>query len=259
MDTVTKLARDVAPNVRQAVSIATMELAPKFGQRLIQDELVPLYLIFLNDSVVDVRLNVLNRLHLIAEWAPDMETTVLPALMELSRDLQWRVRKAVVCAFPKLGEHVGAVYFKAHFLKIYLGAFTDLVGDVRASATASLSGLLTSLGSDFILENIVPAVLKVYDTSQIYQERVNTIHALRELSVDSASSDLLAAVTTGAIKAARDKIPNVRATAALVLGLLLKNVDDGMVPPIKDCLSELQKDGDSDVRFNSQLSVETDR
>lgn len=81
-----------------------MELAPKLGQGTTKEQLLPLYLSFLRDEVVDVRLNILKRMSALSEWIPSMETTLPPAVAELSRDLQWRVREAVITTFPILAE-----------------------------------------------------------------------------------------------------------------------------------------------------------
>ena len=112
-----------------------MELAPKIGEALTLQHLFPLYLGFLQDELVDVRLNILKRLGLIAEWISEGQDTVnvalIPAIVELSKDLQWRVRDAVLTTFPALASTLGQTFFKTHFLSILLSGFSDKVGQVR--------------------------------------------------------------------------------------------------------------------------------
>lgn len=119
------LSQDTAPNVRStkhchdsyggvafndlsvpfgaaAVSIACMELAPKLGEATSKQTLAPLLLLFLRDEVVDVRLNILKRMELLAEWMSSFESVLLPAIADLARDLQWRVREAVILSIPSL-------------------------------------------------------------------------------------------------------------------------------------------------------------
>ena len=81
-----------------------MELAPKLGPNTTKEHLLPLYLSFLRDEVVDVRLNILKRMCALSEWIHSMENSLPPAIAELSRDLQWRVREAVISTFPILAE-----------------------------------------------------------------------------------------------------------------------------------------------------------
>jgi len=84
------------------VSIACMELAPKLGEAASKQTLAPLLLLFLRDEVVDVRLNILKRMELLAQWMSSFESVLLPAIADLARDLQWRVREAVVMSIPAL-------------------------------------------------------------------------------------------------------------------------------------------------------------
>lgn len=88
-----------------------MELAPKLGEKITNEFLLPLYTTLLRDEVFDVRLNVLNRIHLLESWAPAMKDTLLPAVVELSRDLQWRVRVAVILTFPSLSKNLVTIPF----------------------------------------------------------------------------------------------------------------------------------------------------
>lgn len=121
------LSQDTAPNVRStsltidcvdrtlsshthafvsvplaAVSIAIMELAPKLGEATSKTTLAPLLLLFLRDEIVDVRLNILKRMEYLAQWMASFEGILLPAIADLARDLQWRVREAVILSIPAL-------------------------------------------------------------------------------------------------------------------------------------------------------------
>jgi hypothetical protein len=79
-----------------------MEIAPKLGEEVTKNSLIPILMQFLRDDVVDVRLNVLKRMNAIAPWMSSYESTLLPAITDLSKDLQWRVREAVILALPSL-------------------------------------------------------------------------------------------------------------------------------------------------------------
>lgn len=93
-----------------------MELAPKLGEAASKQTLAPLLLLFLRDEVVDVRLNILKRMELLAQWMSSFESVLLPAIADLARDLQWRVREAVVLSIPALAgslvrlvAHIGSI------------------------------------------------------------------------------------------------------------------------------------------------------
>ncbi|CAH0485343.1 unnamed protein product [Peronospora farinosa] len=251
------LSQDTAPNVRTAVSIACMELVPKLGEVTSKSTLAPLLLLFLRDEVVDVRLNILKRMELLAQWMASFESMLLPAIADLARDLQWRVREAVILSIPALAGSLGAQYFQEHLLEICVSAFTDMVGEVRLSATKVLPQLLESLGSDYILENIMPRLNQIFDKSVIYQERVNVLHALKQMAVEKVASDLLTAMTTLAIRGANDKIPNVRFVASMTLEQLCKLADASVVvAQVRPCLTELVNDADMDVKYYSSIALD---
>ncbi|KAG2782601.1 hypothetical protein JG687_00000915 [Phytophthora cactorum] len=251
------LSQDTAPNVRTAVSIACMELAPKLGEATSKSTLAPLLLLFLRDEVVDVRLNILKRMELLAQWMASFESVLLPAIADLARDLQWRVREAVILSIPALAGSLGSQYFQEHLLEIYVSAFTDMVGEVRLSATKILPQLLESLGSDYILQNVMPRLNQIFEKSVIYQERVNVLHALKQMAVEKVSSDLLTLMMTLAIRGAHDKIPNVRFVASMTLEQLCKLADASVVAAqVRPCLTELANDSDMDVKYYSSIALD---
>ncbi|KAK1934208.1 Protein phosphatase 2A scaffold subunit [Phytophthora citrophthora] len=251
------LSQDTAPNVRTAVSIACMELAPKLGEATSKSTLAPLLLLFLRDEVVDVRLNILKRMELLAQWMASFESVLLPAIADLARDLQWRVREAVILSIPALAGSLGGQYFQEHLLEIYVSAFTDMVGEVRLSATKILPQLLESLGSDYVLQNVMPRLNQIFDKSVIYQERVNVLHALKQMAVEKVSSDLLTLMMTLAIRGAHDKIPNVRFVASMTLEQLCKFADASMVAAqVRPCLTEMVNDSDMDVKYYSSIALD---
>ncbi|KAJ0401076.1 hypothetical protein ATCC90586_000760 [Pythium insidiosum] len=251
------LSQDTAPNVRTAVSIACMELAPRLGEAPSKTSLAPLLLLFLRDEVVDVRLNILKRLGALSPWMASFESVLLPAIADLARDLQWRVREAVILSVPALAGSLGNQYFQEHLLEIYMNAFSDMVGEVRLSATKILPQLLESVGSDYILQNIVPRLTQIFDRSIIYQERVNVLHALKQLASDKATTELLGTMIALAVRGARDKIPNVRFVACMTLEQLCKFADQSIVAgQVRPCLSEMINDSDADVKYYSSLALD---
>ncbi|DAZ97933.1 TPA: hypothetical protein N0F65_006358 [Lagenidium giganteum] len=251
------LTHDTAPNVRTAVSIACMELAPKLGEAAAKTHLSPLLTLFLRDEVVDVRLNILKRLDCLSQWMSSFEGILLPAIADLARDLQWRVREAVILSIPSLAGSLGSQYFQEHLLEIYVSAFTDMVGEVRLSATKILPQLLDNVGSDYIVQNILPRIATIFERSTIYQERVNVLHAFKQMAGEKASAELLSSMITLSMRGAKDKIPNVRFVASLTLEKLCKYADASVVSgQVRPCLQELVNDSDADVKYYASNALE---
>lgn len=251
------LAQDSAPNVRSAVSISCMELAPNLGENDSKALLTPLLTLFLRDEVVDVRLNVLKRMDCLAQWMSSFEGTILPAIADLAKDLQWRVREAVVLSIPSLAGSLGNQYFQEHLLEIYVGAFTDMVSEVRLSATKVLPQLLQSVGSDYILQSVLPRMVEIFKKSIIYQERVNVLHAMRQLASEHASSELLGAMIDMAVDATKDKIPNVRFVSSIALEKLSAYAESSIIAGrVRPCLQDLVSDNDADVQYFANSALE---
>ncbi|KAI9915349.1 hypothetical protein PsorP6_008101 [Peronosclerospora sorghi] len=195
------LSQDTAPNMQEFLTLGiTHELQLMFPSR-----------------VVDVRLNILKRMEFLAQWMDSFESVLLPAVADIALDLQWRVRESVVLSIPALAGSLGAQYFQEHLLEIYVS--------VRLSATKIFPQLLEALGSDYILQNVMPRLNQIFEKSIIYQERANVLHALKQMAVEKVSSDLLSLMTTLAIRGAHDKIPNVRFVASMTLEQLCRIVD----------------------------------
>ncbi|RHY31207.1 hypothetical protein DYB32_003678 [Aphanomyces invadans] len=241
-----------------AVSIVTMEIAPKLGEDVTKNSLIPILLQFLRDDVVDARLNVLKRMDNISPWMSSYESTLLPAITDLSKDLQWRVREAVILALPSLVTTLGSAYFQQHLLDMFLNAFQDMVSEVRLSTTKILRNILDVVGSEYILESVLPKLTKIYESSVTYQERVNVFHALGQLASSNASVELLTALTELSVKGASDKIPNVRFTVSTTLEVLGKSTTNSTVlDQVRSSLTALQADSDPDVKYFASVALET--
>lgn len=117
-----------------------------------------------------------------------------------------------------------------------MSSFTDMVGEVRLSATKILPQLLETVGSDYILHNIIPRLVQTFDRSVIYQERVNVLHGVKQLATEKASSELLTTMLALAVRGARDKIPNVRFVASMTLEQLCKYSDASIVSTQVRCV-----------------------
>ncbi|KAF0729222.1 hypothetical protein AaE_009398 [Aphanomyces astaci] len=235
-----------------------MEIAPKLGEDVTKTSLIPILLQFLRDDVVDARLNVLKRMDNISPWMSTYESTLLPAITDLSKDLQWRVREAVILALPSLVTTLGAAYFQQHLLDMFLNAFQDMVSEVRLSTTKILRDILDVVGSDYVLESVLPKLSKIYENSVTYQERVNVFHALGQLASAKASVQLLTELTALSVKGASDKIPNVRFTVSTTLEVLGKSTTDAAVlESIRTSLTALQADADPDVKYYASVALDT--
>jgi len=135
---------------------------------------------------------------------------------------------------------------------MFLNAFTDMVSEVRLSTTKILREILEAVGSDYILQSILPKLANIYDNSIIYQERVNVFHAVtvrniftpccffsgiflyfkcekQQLACEKTSNELIGEMIALTVRGSRDKIPNVRFTVSSTLEVLCKYTDGAVL------------------------------
>jgi len=258
MPNITALLQDQNLNVRTALSKACMELAGKLGQDHTTLHIVPLLQNFLRDDSPEVRLRILSQLEIIAQWMPAIGETILPILIELAHDANWRVRKAVIGCLPLLAESMGVDYFDNNLLDLYLQAYTDRVYEVRAGASQGLSKLSKVCGVDWLEKQAFPRIKFFYENSHFYLIRITVICAVKTLAQDGVSGSLMNEVINLLLKGCRDLTPNVRFAAASGLAQVASHADDASVQTqIRPCLTELmQTDTDQDVKFYATKSLD---
>ena len=73
------------------------------------EQLLPLYLQLLRDESSEVRLNVIGQLDVVSSVIDvgQISHSLMPAVMELAEDRQWRVRLAVINFMPLLVRQMG--------------------------------------------------------------------------------------------------------------------------------------------------------
>ena len=85
-----------------------MGLAPVLG-RSAPEHLLPIFLQFLKDQNCDVRLNIISNLQSVNDivGVDLLSQSLLPAIVELAEDRQWRVRLAIIDYIPLLASALG--------------------------------------------------------------------------------------------------------------------------------------------------------
>lgn len=166
--------------------------------------LLPLFLQQLTDEFPDVRLNVISNLETInkgreikhskeryKENGTSSNTTffhvaigiervsqaLLPAIVELSEDKQWRIRLAIIEYIPLLAKQFGSKFFEEKLLELCMSWLRDLVFSIREAATVNLMKLTEVFGAEWAKAAIIPEVMKM-TTDENYLHRMTTIFAL---------------------------------------------------------------------------------
>lgn len=200
MPCIRDLSTDTSQHVRAALGTQISGLAPLLGKEATIEHLLPLFLQLLKDEFPDVRLNIISKLEQVNAGAllsplrscGRMETelhvfavigiellskALLPAIVELAEDKQWRVRQAIIEYIPLLAKQLGVQFFDDQLGNLCMNWLGDPVFSIREAATVNLRKLTEVFGVDWAKVAIIPKVLAMGDNPN-YLFRMTTIFAI---------------------------------------------------------------------------------
>jgi serine/threonine-protein phosphatase 2A regulatory subunit A len=193
---VRELSGDTSQHVRAALGTHISGLAPLLGKEATIEHLLPLFLHLLKDEFPDVRLNIISKLEQVnngiltmLEYDPTLTSprevigidllsqSLLPAIVELAGDKQWRVRQAIIEYIPLLAQQLGMSFFDEQLSNLCMSWLGDIVFSIREAATVNLKKLIDVFGVDWARQAIVPRVVAMA-THPNYLYRMTTIFAI---------------------------------------------------------------------------------
>jgi serine/threonine-protein phosphatase 2A regulatory subunit A len=248
------LAQDTVLNVRVALAEACMGVAPKLEEEAFMVYVVPLLMHFLRDEAPEVRLNVLSRLSDLSSWIEALSTSLLPVVMELKEDPQWRVRQSIASIMPTIAEKMGANYFQQNLLDNFFSGFSDEVAAVRMATSRSAGFLVNGLGADVVAQTFVPRLNEIWhDPATTYFVKMNVLFACKSIAEAQLSGEksagLMSGLKTLVVKGLQDDVGNVQFTAADCMAVIAQGISDSEKAEVKLELDKLKVSEDTDVIF----------
>ncbi len=175
--------------------------------------------------------------------------SLLPAIIELAEDSQWRVRLAIIEYIPLLASQLGVKFFDEKLSNLCMTWLADSVYSIREAATNNLKKLAEIFGSDWAKDNLLPKVIAMNNQTN-YLYRMTTLFAIGVLASVMRPEIITEQMLGVALKMAQDPVPNIRFNVAKTLQIIIPRVDSKVVQEhIKPCLMELMDDADPDVKF----------
>uniref|UniRef100_A0A1I8ICP4 TOG domain-containing protein n=1 Tax=Macrostomum lignano TaxID=282301 RepID=A0A1I8ICP4_9PLAT len=184
----------------------------------------------------------------------DLKNTIIPSLMKLYSDQNWRVRLGVVKNLPELMSAVDEAQISGTLVPAYISWLKDSASEIRDSAAQALGRVVKDHKSltDGIAKS---ASLAALATEGNYQFRKVWITCAVEL-MDKGAASCIPVLVPQLMKLSSDKVPNVRLAVVKALVRLATHFDANIIK--KDIISplvELSKDEDADVRFYAEEAV----
>jgi len=210
----------------------------------------------LKDEFPDVRLNIISKLEVVNTviGIELLSQSLLPAIVELAEDKQWRVRQAIIEYIPLLANQLGVQFFDEQLGNLCMSWLGDNVYSIREAATVNLKRLTEVFGVEWARNAIVPKVLQMGGHPN-YLYRMTTIFAITSLAPSLTTEVIRENVLGTVLSLVDDPIPNIRfnvAKALEVLAITLANTPDGKElahSRIVPALQRLRSDADPDVRY----------
>lgn len=253
-----KLASDPAVAVRDNFAKAVMPLAVVFAKEC-QKLIVPLIVVLTKDENPDVRLSVLEECQLLGDaiGPANMVTTLLSFLLDLSKDLKWRVRQAVLVKSTLLAQPAGVKVFEKKLQPLFIGALTDHVFTVRETACASIGTLTRVFGGKWAADQLFPIAFQIYDKSTNYLHRMTCLQIMVQSAPHCAVAILDKQFLPLVAQSVVDDVANVRIATAKTIQVLGKAgaADKAFIAKLKPLLAKLQVDPDKDVVFSATQAL----
>ncbi len=88
-----------------------------------------------------------------------LSQSLLPAIVQLAEDKQWRVRLAIIEYVPLLASQLGVKFFDEKLSNLCMSWLGDTVFSIREASTQNLKKLTEVFGVEWANEAIVPKVM----------------------------------------------------------------------------------------------------
>ena len=88
-----------------------------------------------------------------------LSQSLLPAIVQLAEDKQWRVRLAIIEYIPLLASQLGVKFFDEQLSDLCMGWLGDTVFSIREAATTNLRKLTEVFGVEWAQGSIIPKVM----------------------------------------------------------------------------------------------------
>jgi serine/threonine-protein phosphatase 2A regulatory subunit A len=258
------LVKDASQYTRAAIGSVLMGVGAVLKKKELIDNVLPLLLLLLKDTSAEVRLNIIAKLSTVQDvlQVDLLRDSLLPAIVELSADPKWRIRLSIIEHIPTLARQLGSEYFDAKLLDACMAWLGDSVYSIREAATANLVKLSEVFGKEWSTKNILPKIAGLA-TNKSYLYRMTALQCIKDLAKligpQATQGQLLPLVC----KLCTDPVPNVRFTAARVLGIVWavwglewgKGASSAAYGAASSALQTLSGDADPDCQFYATQSL----
>ncbi|POM70079.1 Protein phosphatase 2, partial [Phytophthora palmivora] len=185
-----------------------------------------------------------------------LSQSLLPAIVHLAEDRQWRIRLAIIEYIPLLAAQLGRDYFEEQLSELCMAWLVDNVYSIREAATINLKNLTERFGADWARTSVVPRISTMHSNAN-FLHRLTSLYAVKVLCAMTPET-IQTLLIPLVVELAQDPVPNIRFNVAKTLEVLGPKVDaEVCTNTVTPCLTALLQDGDADVVFFAQRALST--
>jgi serine/threonine-protein phosphatase 2A regulatory subunit A len=179
------LKSDTLPYVRSSLASIILSMAPKIGAAKTNEFIFPIFLDLIKDEDHDIRMVIIKNLDKLNEVVniDNFVQGIIPSLVEISDNNNWRVRAQVEETVPVFARIVNRKLFLDSIMPICIKWLTDPVYAIRQRACKIMKRLYDIFkGEDFEkkLLNKISSMAK----SDSYLLRITAVILIREFLID---------------------------------------------------------------------------
>jgi len=243
-----------SPPVRAALASHITSLSPILGPDNSITHLVDYVIFLLKDESSEVRLNLVQNQKLMNIIGTEqLIQKLLSAIIQLTDDPQWRIRKSMIEYFPYIGKILGVTYFNEKLNHINISKITDTVCMIRETAIKNLEAISKNFGTDWINQHIIPHVQEFIGSKQ-YIIRLSALHIFNRITDNVEPELIINVILPNTLKLVNDPVPNIRLNVAITLVKIYTTISSNE-NQIKSALELLVTDKDKDVRYNATQAL----
>ena len=206
------LKSDVFSYVRSSLASIVLSMAPKIGANKTNQYIFPVFLDLIKDEDHDIRMVIIKNLDKLNEVVniDNFVQGIIPSLVEISDNNNWRVRAQVGEIIPVFARIVNRKLFLENILPICIKWLTDPVYAIRERTCKIIKRLYDIFkGEDF--EKKILTKISSMSKSDNYLIRNTVVFLIKEFLIDEYELDFMEKKLFPYIeKLSDDKIPNVR-------------------------------------------------
>jgi len=243
---------------KTALSEVILEVAPNVSKDAATKTILPVIVKLLESETADMRLNVLDKLAMLAESIGIQEviSQIVPRILPMQKDPKWRVRRALIESICTILSKVDVTVFESAYVGLVIEGLKDNVYGVREMAAKQVANLCHAYGAQWGIHRLLPEAMKANDDARNYLHRMVPVvliyEALSHSQLVLPTDYLLDALLPIVFRFTKDPVANVRIYAVRLLPLIAKKMDQATVGSrIKPQLTELSSDADNEVKYSS--------